>query len=150
MLSMPRTPYLPPGTLREVLTYPSAGEQFDAKALAQALERLELQRLVPLLEETRNWEREMSEEEARSLQFARVLLHAPAWVLIDEVLGNLDGATLKRAVDVFAKELAHTGVIYIGTPDADEHLFGRVLHLIKDADSRKLAPYKPAAAAAHA
>jgi putative ATP-binding cassette transporter len=147
---MPRTAYLPPGTLREVLAYPSEGDQFDAKALAQALERLELQRLVPMLEETRNWERELSEEEARAIQFARVLLHAPAWVLIDEVLGNLDAATLKRAVDVFAKELAQTGVIYIGSPDADEHLFGRVLHLIKDADSRKLAPYKPAAAAAHA
>jgi len=150
ILSMPRSAYLPPGTLREVLSYPSAGDQFDAKVLAQALERLDLQRLVPMLEETRNWEREMSEEEARSIQFARVLLHAPAWVLIDEVLGNLDGATLKTAVDVFAKELAHTGVIYIGSPDSDEHLFGRVLHLIKDADSRKLAPYKPAAAAAHA
>jgi putative ATP-binding cassette transporter len=146
ILSMPRTAYLPPGTLREVLAYPSGGDQFDAKAVAQALDRLDLQRLVPMLEETRNWDREVSEEEARGIQFARVLLHAPAWVLIDEVLGNLDAATLKRAVDVFANELAHTGVIYIGSPDADEHLFGRVLHLIKDADSRKLAPYKPAEA----
>src|ERR1700691_142797 len=90
ILAMPRAAYLPPGTLREALAYPSGGDQFDAKALAQALERLELQRLMPMLEETRNWEREMSEEEARSLQFARVLLHAPSWVLIDEVLGNLD------------------------------------------------------------
>ena len=146
VLYMPRSTYLPPGTLREVLTYPSVGGQFDAQAIAQALERLELQRLLPMLEQTRNWERELSEDEAHCIQFARLLLHAPAWALIDAVLDNLDGATLKRAVDVLAKELAHTGVIYIGTQEVDEHLFGRVLHLIQDADSLKLAPYKPAEA----
>jgi len=142
-LYMPRTAYLPPGTLREVLTYPSGGGQFEAQAFAQVLERLELQRLVPMVDETRNWERELSEDEAHCLQFARLLLHAPAWAVIDGVLDNLDKAALQRAVDVLTKELAHTGVIYIGSQDADERLFERVLHLIKDADSRKLAPYKP-------
>jgi vitamin B12/bleomycin/antimicrobial peptide transport system ATP-binding/permease protein len=146
VLFMPRTAYLPPGTLREVLSYPSAGDQFDAKAIAQVLERLELQRLVPMIEETRNWERELSEDEAHCIQFARVLLHAPAWAVVDEVLDNLDAATLKRAVEVITKELAHTGMIYIGSQNGDEQLFGRVLHLIKDEDSRRLAPYKPAEA----
>ena len=34
---MPRTPYLPPGTLREVLAYPSATSTFDAAAYDNAL-----------------------------------------------------------------------------------------------------------------
>jgi putative ATP-binding cassette transporter len=142
-LYMPRTAYLPPGTLREVLTYPSGGAQIEAQAFVQALELLELQRLVPMIEETRNWERELSEDEAHCLQFARLLLHKPSWAVIDAVLDNLDKAALQRAVDVLTKELAHTGIIYIGSQDADEHLFGRALHLIKDTESRKLAPYKP-------
>ena len=40
MLYMPRTTYLPPGTLREVLAYPSAVASFDAGAFPRVLERL--------------------------------------------------------------------------------------------------------------
>jgi len=32
LLYMPRTPYLPPGTLREVLAYPSAAGSFETGA----------------------------------------------------------------------------------------------------------------------
>src|SRR5882672_4545785 len=39
ILCMPRTPYLPPGTLREVLAYPSATETFEAAAYVNALVR---------------------------------------------------------------------------------------------------------------
>src|SRR5580698_2570881 len=42
LLYMPRTPYLPPGTLREVLAYPSTTESFEAGAYSRALVRLNL------------------------------------------------------------------------------------------------------------
>ena len=46
---MPRKPYLPPGSLSEVLAYPLKVESFRAQAFADALERLGLRRLVPML-----------------------------------------------------------------------------------------------------
>ena len=49
MLCLPRTPYHPPGTLREILAYPSKTATFAAAAYANALLRLKLDRLVPLL-----------------------------------------------------------------------------------------------------
>src|SRR5882724_10389346 len=52
---MPRTPYLPPGTLREALAYPSSVDAFEAAAYARALVRLKLERLVPLLDVSRRW-----------------------------------------------------------------------------------------------
>src|SRR6185312_1797860 len=51
ILYFPRgTPYLPQGSLRDVLAYPLKPESFDADACAQALRRLGLERLVPLLD----------------------------------------------------------------------------------------------------
>ena len=139
ILYMPRTPYLPPGTLREALAYPSATQVFDAAAYAGALIRLKLERLVPLLDVSRRWDHELSEDEQQTLAFARVVLHAPPWVLIDEVLDSLDEDARRCILDLFTGDLPHTGVIHIGRADAHDHLFSRVLHLVKDPTLRRLA-----------
>jgi putative ATP-binding cassette transporter len=138
VLYMPRTPYLPPGTLREVLAYPRAAQDFDAAAYTGALTRLQLDRLLPLLDESRRWDRELSEDEQQTVAFARTLLHAPAWLLIDEVLDSLDEDARERVVDLLSKDLPRTGIIHIGRADAHDHLFARVLHLVKDPTLRKL------------
>jgi putative ATP-binding cassette transporter len=138
LLCMPRTAYLPPGTLREILAYPSKTEAFEAPAYANALARLKLDRLVPRLDSVERWERELSEDEQQTLAFARVVLHAPPWVLIDEVLDSLDADARRGILELFAKDLQHTGVIYIGRAAAADQIFSRVLHLIKDPTLRRL------------
>ena len=143
ILYMPRTPYLPPGTLREILAYPSATETFEAAAYANALVRLELERLVPLLDLSRRWDHELSEDEQQTLAFARVVLHAPPWVLIDEVLDSLDEDARRCILGLFVKDLQRTGVIHIGRADAHDHLFSRVLHLVKDPTLRRLSASVP-------
>jgi putative ATP-binding cassette transporter len=132
ILYFPRgTPYLPQGSLREVLAYPLNPEGFEADHCAHALRRLGIERLVPLLGVSRRWDRELSEDEQLALAFARVVLQAPAWVLIDDVFGSLDGDTLERVIEVFSDELARTGVIHIGGAQSRDPLFARVVHLVK-------------------
>ena len=147
LLYMPRTPYLPPGTLREVLAYPSATAAFDAAAYAKALARLKLDRLVPLLDVSRRWDHELSEDEQQTLAFARVVLHAPPWILIDEVLDSLEDDARQAVLDILAEDLEHTGVIHIGRAEAHDHLFSRVLHLVKDPALRRLRTPAPPVAA---
>ena len=65
------------------------------------------------------------------LAFARVVLQAPPWILIDDTLRSLDGDTLERFMDTLAHELLHTGVIHIGGGQARNPLFTRTLHLTK-------------------
>jgi putative ATP-binding cassette transporter len=144
ILCMPRTPYLPPGTLREALAYPAATETFEAAAYVNALVRLKLDRLEPLMDVSRRWDHELSEDEQQTLAFARVVLHAPPWVLIDEVLDSLDENARRCILDLFVKDLPHTGVIHIGRADAHDHLFSRVLHLVKDPTLRILPDNKVA------
>jgi putative ATP-binding cassette transporter len=147
ILYMPRTPYLPPGTLREVLAYPSTTASFDATAYANALSRLKLERLVPMLDMSLRWDQELSDDEQQTVAFARAVLHAPSWLLIDEVLDTLDEEVRQRVLAVFAEDLQRTGVIHIGRADARDHLFSRVLHLVKDPTLRRLQRGAPQLAA---
>jgi vitamin B12/bleomycin/antimicrobial peptide transport system ATP-binding/permease protein len=130
---LPRgTPYLPRGTLREVLAYPHKVNSFPEDAYAHALARLGVERLAPLLDVTRRWDRDLSQDEQLGLAFARIQLQAPPWVLIDDALGSLDDEALDRVIDVFNHELARTSVIHIGrAAQARDPMFSRVLHLIK-------------------
>ena len=140
MLCIPRNAYLPPGTLREILAYPSPVENFAAEAFPHALERLGLDRLVPMLDQSRRWDRILGDGEQQSLAFARAVLHAPLWLVIEEVLDTLDDETRRRVSDVIVKDLAGSGVIHIGHTALHSDLFGRVLHLVKDPEARRLRP----------
>jgi putative ATP-binding cassette transporter len=145
ILFAPRTPYFPPGTLREVLAYPKSTTAFETEACSAALARVGLKRLVPLLDTTQRWERELNEDEQHALSLARVITHRAPWLVIDEVLDSLDERQLDRAVDIFTKDLAQSTIIHIGRTDA-HHLFSRVLHLVMDPTAKKLKA--PAAAPA--
>jgi putative ATP-binding cassette transporter len=147
ILYAPRTPYFPPGTLREVLAYPKPTSAFETPACSAALARVGLERLTPLLDSTRRWDRELNEDELQALALARVITHQPAWLLIDEVLDSLDDRQIDLTVDIFTKDLAQSGIIHIGRTDA-HHMFSRVLHLIMDPTAKKLKVPSPAPGAA--
>lgn len=140
ILYMPRTPYLPPGTLREVLAYPSAVASFDEPEYVAALKSTGLEHLIPKLDKQRRWDKKLSDDEQQALAFARVRLHKPQWLLIDEVLDSIDDSTHERIVAMLAKDLKQTGIIHIGKKEAHDHIFSRVLHLVKDPETHNLAP----------
>jgi vitamin B12/bleomycin/antimicrobial peptide transport system ATP-binding/permease protein len=135
---VPRTPYWPPGTLRDAMSYPRKADSFEKADVEGALERLNLQRLLPMLDQSRGWEHQLTEEELTSLAFARVLLHKPSWVLIDEVLDTLDADTLASITHLIATDLKDSTVIHIGREMANNTIFKRVVHLIKDPTVRRL------------
>jgi len=140
---MPRgTPYLPRGSLREILAYPAKVEDFDTAGFAHALVRVGLERLVPQLDEVRRWERDLSQDEQLSLAFARIVVQAPPWVVLDDAFGSLDDEALARVVDVFDHELKHSSIVHIGRAvQGRDAMFSRVFHLVR-------APAKAASGAA--
>ena len=133
MLYLPTgTPYLPRGSLKEVLAYPLEVEKFSEEGFTRSLARLGLDRLVPLLNETRRWDRELSQDEQLGLALARIVMQSPPWLLIDDMLGALDDQAMERVADIFSHELQHTSIIHIGrAAQARDPLFHRVLHLVQ-------------------
>jgi vitamin B12/bleomycin/antimicrobial peptide transport system ATP-binding/permease protein len=133
ILYVPRgTPYLPRGTLREVMAYPLKVDRFEESRYVQALERIGLSRLIRELDETQRWDRDLSQDEQLALALARVVLQAPPWVLLDDTFASLDDATLERVIDIFTHDFEQTTVVHIGR-SSHMHLplFARVLHLMK-------------------
>ncbi|HMK86659.1 MAG TPA: ABC transporter ATP-binding protein/permease [Steroidobacteraceae bacterium] len=129
---LPRgTPYLPRGTLREVLAYPLKPESYGTDAYTRALFRLGVERLARLLDETHRWDRELSQDEQLCVVFARVLMQNPPWLLVDGTFGSLEEDVVEVVMDVFSNELKHTAIIHIGTPGEAHPLFSTVLHLVK-------------------
>ncbi len=139
ILYVPSRSYLPPGTLRDVLAYPASGGQFEEVKCQHALERVGLGHLSASLQQTRDWNAVLADDEERSLALARAVLHQPHWLVLDEALHSVDQALVPQIVDIFAKELQHTGVLHIARSEADDPLHSRVLHIVRDPTIQPLA-----------
>ena len=142
---LPRgTPYVPRGTLREVLAYPLKPDICSTEGFTRALVRLGLERLAPLLDETLRWDRQLSYDEQLCLAFARILIQMPPWVLIDGTFGVLDEDVLELVLDVFTNELKSTSIIHVGGAGEAHSLFSIVLHLVKAPRPQTAAAGEPA------
>jgi putative ATP-binding cassette transporter len=114
LMFVPQRPYLPIGTLADALAWPQPTDAFDGRALAQALAAAELPGLRDRLHESLAWDRVLSPGEQQRLQFARVLLHRPDWVFLDESTSALDEATEARLYRRLRAALPATTLVSIG------------------------------------
>jgi putative ATP-binding cassette transporter len=142
MAFLPQRPYLPLGTLRNALSYPSAADAFPEADIRKALERCDLGSLIAKLDRTERWDQELSLGEQERLAFARLLLHKPGWVFLDEATAALDEDSQRRVMRLFDDELKQTTVLSIGhRPDLAVY-HTRTLQLVHglDGDRLKLKP----------
>ena len=131
IMFMPKRPYIPDGALRNVLAYPASSQRFTTRELETVLASMGLSYLSCGLDREARWDKELSGPDQQGLAFARVLLHKPRWVIIDEAIGSLREETRIKLFDIFQKELAATAVIYISGSQTQDKFFTRVLRLTK-------------------
>jgi len=146
MMFVPRRPYLPPGSLRAALAYPLPETTYTDSELVDALECCGLKQLTTSLDRESRWDRELSDDDQQCLVFARLPLHKPRWVVIDQALDALDEGTRERVLAVFKSVLVDTAIIDIGQRKSRDHLFTRVVHLVKDPKIGILRPLRSVAA----
>lgn len=129
VMFIPKHPYMPPGTLRETLTYPSPVGAFPDEDCAAACGRVGLAHLSSQLDRQANWDIELGDDELQRLAFARLLLHQPRWVCIDQALDALDDLDRRTVMAILDKELAQASVISLDRRDLSEGFSKRVLRL---------------------
>lgn len=139
---VPRTPYLPPGTLRAVLSYPLAPDAYADADLTAMLTKLGLGRLSGQLDREARWDRELAEEDQRLLAFAQLALHKPRWIVIDEALDTLRGEARQRVFSMLEHDLGGAAIINIGDADRGRRFFQRELNLSIDPGGRTLKPVR--------
>jgi putative ATP-binding cassette transporter len=139
---IPRTPYFPPAPLRDVLCYPCGPHELADADMISALTKLGLSRLAGHLDREARWDRELSEDEQRLLAFARLALHKPRWVVIDEALDTLKGRVRHQVFSILEEYLAGATIINIGHANRNGHFFTRELDLVIDPEGRTLRPVR--------
>ena len=92
LMVVPQRPYVPMGTLRNALLYPDTEAIAGTPEIEQALADAGLAHLAPRLDQTERWDQVLGNGERQRLCVARVLIHHPDIVILDDALAALDEA----------------------------------------------------------
>lgn len=139
-LFLPQRPYLPIGTLREVIAYPMPDGGFSDKDVSDALTTVGLQHLNARLNEQQSWSLQLSPGEQQRIAFARAVLQQPAWLFLDEATSSLDEHAEQQLYRMLKEKLPQTTIISVGHRSTLQAFHTRTLELKGNDGSRVLTP----------
>ncbi|MEM5451829.1 MULTISPECIES: ABC transporter ATP-binding protein/permease [Paraburkholderia] len=113
MMFIPQQSYLPIGTLKAALTYPSPADDYSDEDCREALRACRLEEYVDRLGESAHWTRVLSPGEQQRLAGARVLLHKPDYLFLDEATSALDPDNESRLYKLFMERLPKAAIVSV-------------------------------------
>jgi putative ATP-binding cassette transporter len=137
VMFIPQQPYLPIGTLRDALTYPRH-EPVSDTILREALIAAGLPDLIDRLDVEQHWEQSLSPGEQQRIAFARVFLHRPDWLFLDEITAALDEAAETALYGELFRRLPKTTVVSIGHRPGIAAFHQRRLAVVEDGGTHRL------------
>lgn len=111
-LFLSQRPYLPQGTLREAASYPASAETEHLSE--RYFKLLNLEHLIPHLDEENNWSQILSLGEQQRVAFVRALIYKPQILFLDEATSALDENLESKAYDLIKAELKDSIIISVG------------------------------------
>lgn len=140
LLFLAEKPYLPPGTLREILVPAALEAQVSDDRLERLLSELKLDSLMARvggLHEEQDWGSVLSLAEQQLLAFIHVLLRAPRFVFLDRADTALSAAQIALVLDLLVKH--SVTYITVGQDSEPQDRYDALLEI--DADGA--ATWKP-------
>lgn len=129
---LPQTPYLPLGTLRAALSYPSAPDGLETEQALAILERIGLGHLADRLDDEDRWDHVLSGGERQRIAFARVLIARPDLVVMDESTSALDEESQTKIMTAFLEDLPDVTLISVAHRPSLAAFHGRTLSLRRE------------------
>ncbi|HWV40633.1 ABC transporter ATP-binding protein/permease [Pseudorhodoplanes sp.] len=126
---LPQRPYVPTGTLRRAIAYPGAAEDWDLNTIRDALDRVGLGHLKERVEEEAPWDQTLSGGEKQRLTVARVLLHRPDIIVLDEATAALDPKSQDALMKLLSEEMEGLTILSVGHRPELEQFHSRKLTL---------------------
>jgi vitamin B12/bleomycin/antimicrobial peptide transport system ATP-binding/permease protein len=121
MFLMPQRPYIPLGALRRAVIYPMAADEVDDAKVRDAMEAVGLNEHLDKLDEDGPWDQTLSGGEKQRVAFARLLIHEPDIIVMDESTSALDKESQRILMERIEKQLPGTTVLSVGhRPELEE------------------------------
>ncbi len=114
LMLLPQRPYIPIGTLRRAATYPDAADSREIKEVAEAFKRVGLGHLIDRIEDEAPWDQTLSGGEKQRLAFARIFLHNPDIIVLDEATAALDPESQDKLMELLSKQPDETALVSVG------------------------------------
>ena len=111
---MPQQPYVLLGTLRRAATYPLSPEAVDDAVVRKTVEEVGLGHFLDRLDEDTRWEHMLSGGEKQRLAFARVLIHRPNIIVMDEATAALDSLSQEQLMRLLLERLPEATIVSVG------------------------------------
>jgi putative ATP-binding cassette transporter len=124
---LPERPYMPPGTLRELLVHTGQEHQVSNDRIMEMLATLELESVLERsggLETQKDWDNVLSLDEQQLLAFARLLLAPPRFVFLDRTSTALGPDEVASMLEMLRKR----SITYL--------MLGRSRHGRRDTDDK--------------
>lgn len=126
---MPPRPYLPTGPLYAAICYPKATSLFERSDVENALRQVGLKEFVKQLDRVASWEQILSREQRQRLGLARVLLHRPKWIFIEEAMDSLSSDGEAQMLELLGNELPDAAILNITNQPSAEAFHQRKLKI---------------------
>jgi putative ATP-binding cassette transporter len=133
---LPQRPYVPTGSLRRAIAYPGAAEDWDLDTIRNALDRVGLGHLKDRVEEEAPWDQTLSGGEKQRLTVARVLLHRPDIIVLDEATAALDPKSQDDLMKLLSEEMEGLTILSVGHRPELEQFHSRKLVLERRHDTK--------------
>lgn len=133
MLFLPQHPYLPKGTLRDVLLRSHRDEDAEDEEIITVLRLLKMQSVAELyggLYVEQDWENLLSLHEQAAVVVARALLAEPDFVFLDRMSVAMDTTEARDVLALFTQK--GIGYLVLGEPDEELGLFDSALTIERD------------------
>ncbi|SAL42466.1 ABC transporter [Caballeronia choica] len=118
MMFIPQQSYLPIGTLKAALAYPSPGGTFSDEESREVLRACNLADYGDRLEQLGHWAKMLSPGEQQRLAAARVLLHKPDFVFLDEATSALDADNELHIYNTLVERLPNAAMLSVAHRDS--------------------------------
>src|SRR5215218_6626363 len=113
LFMLPQKPYVPSGSLRRATAYPGAATDWSIEQISEALDQVGLGHLKDKIEDEAPWDQTLSGGEKQRLAFARLFLHKPDIIVLDEATTALDDKSQDKIMELMTRVLPNATVVSV-------------------------------------
>ena len=135
---VPQQIYVPAGTLRGAVNYPAAVDIHSKDEVTKVLKKVGLGHLAERLDEVGTWGQTLSGGEKQRLAFARIFLHRPDVIVLDEATAALDSESSNQLMELLCVDLKEATIVSIGHRAELESFHSRKIILTRDFEGARI------------